>query len=107
MSSAPKSAKLPRAAWNITERSSTTTDEWAAAKFDQFIASKDSPETAASLKAATQIFFSLFTDKRYRSLLSTARLLFRFTSLAKKLLIIAAPPELRADDRSDPNGAAQ
>ena len=70
------------------------TDEWAAAKFDQFIASKDSPETAASLKAATQIFFSLFTDKRIAPAIH-GKTSFPLYLTGKKLLIIAAPPDLR------------
>ena len=69
-------------------------DEWANAKFDQFKASKDSAETAASLKAATQIFFSLFTDEAIAPAI-VGKTSFPLYLEEKKLLIIAATPELR------------
>ena len=69
-------------------------DPWANAKFDQLKASKDSPETAASLKAATQIFFSLFTDESIVPAIH-GKTSFPLYLEGKKLLIIGAPPDLR------------
>ena len=69
-------------------------DEWSNTMFDQFKASVDSPETAASLKAATQIFLSLFANKKIAPAI-IGKTSFPLRLEGKKLLIIGAPPELR------------
>jgi type IV secretory pathway TraG/TraD family ATPase VirD4 len=69
-------------------------DPWANSMFDQFKASAESPETNASLRAATQIFLSLFANKQISPSI-IGKTSFPFRLEGKKLLIIGAPPDLR------------
>jgi type IV secretory pathway TraG/TraD family ATPase VirD4 len=69
-------------------------DQWANAMFDQFKASVDSAETAASLRAATQIFLSLFANKQIAPSI-IGKTSFPLRLEGKQLLIIGAPPDLR------------
>lgn len=69
-------------------------DQWSNSMFDQFKASAESPETAASLRAATQIFLSLFANKQIAPSI-IGKTSFPLHLEGKQLLIIAAPPDLR------------
>jgi type IV secretory pathway TraG/TraD family ATPase VirD4 len=69
-------------------------DQWANSTFDQFKASAGSPETAASLQAATHIFLSLFANKQIAPSI-IGKTSFPLHLEGKKLLIIGAPPDLR------------
>jgi type IV secretory pathway TraG/TraD family ATPase VirD4 len=69
-------------------------DQWSNTMFDQFKASVDAPETAASLRAATQIFLSLFANKKIAPSI-IGKTSFPLRLEGKKLLIIGAPPDLR------------
>jgi type IV secretory pathway TraG/TraD family ATPase VirD4 len=69
-------------------------DPWANSMFDQFKASAGAAETEASLRAATQIFLSLFANKQIAPSIN-GKTSFPFRLEGKKLLIIGAPPDLR------------
>jgi type IV secretory pathway TraG/TraD family ATPase VirD4 len=69
-------------------------DPWANSMFDQFKASAGADETEASLRAATQIFLSLFANKQIAPSIN-GKTSFPFRLEGKKLLIIGAPPDLR------------
>jgi type IV secretory pathway TraG/TraD family ATPase VirD4 len=69
-------------------------DPWANSMFDQFKASLGAAETEASLRAATQIFLSLFANKQIAPSIN-GKTSFPFRLEGKKLLIIGAPPDLR------------
>jgi type IV secretory pathway TraG/TraD family ATPase VirD4 len=69
-------------------------DPWANSMFDQFKTSAGAAETEASLRAATQIFLSLFANKQIAPSIN-GKTTFPFRLEGKKLLIIGAPPDLR------------
>jgi type IV secretory pathway TraG/TraD family ATPase VirD4 len=69
-------------------------DPWSNAMFDQFKGSAKAEETEASLKAATQIFLSMFANKRIAPAV-VGETSFPLYLTGKKLLIIGSPPDLR------------
>jgi type IV secretory pathway TraG/TraD family ATPase VirD4 len=69
-------------------------DPWALAMFDQYRASEDSPQTAASLAASTLAFLSIYGDKTLAPSI-VGKTSFPLKLEGKKLLIIGCRPENR------------